>query len=224
VNKKFEPQYTVKNCVNYLFTSNHADAFFMSCEDRRYFVHEITAEKLPPAFFAKYDKWYHKQEAINAVFYYLLHLDLEGFNPQGEAPHTQSRKDMIAAGKSEHQAWIAELKEFPDNKLRVNDTVLPYCLYTTEDLLALYQPDDAAQRRRYPVTAKAMRLAMKEEQMRQMCGGAAVDTGKGKRQRLWLCRPEDKFYTMTMKQASAYYLEERRMKHTPKKFSREAAK
>lgn len=211
VNRKYEPEYTVRNCANFFFTSNHQDAFFITGTDRRYFVHEV-ADKPSDAFFKKYDRWFKTQVAANALFDYLLHVDLTGFNPMAEAPRTRSRQEMVDAGKSEHGVWIDELKTFPDNKLRVGDVVLPFALYTVEDLLALYQPEDAVVRRRYPVTAKAFAAAMKEAGFKMAAEGAAVDTVKGKKQRLWIVRPCAKLEKLDAKGAGEYYVNERARK------------
>jgi hypothetical protein len=212
VNEKYVPNYFIKNCVNYYFTSNHQDAFFLSREARRYFIWEIVGEKASDAFFARYDKWYKTQTAIDALLYYLLGVDLTGFNPMAEAPRTQARKEMIDAGKSEHAAWISELQEFPDNKLRLGDVVLPYSLFTVEDLLLLYQPDDGSVRRRYAVTAKAFAGAMKEAGFKQCCCGAAVETIKGKKQRVWIVRPDARLDKLDCKAASEWYNKERSVK------------
>jgi hypothetical protein len=214
VNVKFQPEYTIENHCNYMFTSQHQDAFFITTEDRRYFIHEVT-EKAPPTFFARYDRWFNKQEAIDAVFDYLLHIDLAGFNPMAEAPRTKSRNEMVEAGKSEHAAWVSELKEFPGNKLRVGDVELPYSLFTVEELLALYQPEDGTVRRRYPVTGKAMNVALKEAGFRMAAGGAAIETTKGRRQRVWCVRACDE--GMTQKQAAELYNQERSRKGEHKK-------
>ena len=47
INAKYVPSYTVPDRINYFFTSNHADAFFVEDTDRRYFVHQITADPKP---------------------------------------------------------------------------------------------------------------------------------------------------------------------------------
>jgi hypothetical protein len=211
VNAKYVPTYTVRNCINYYFTSNHQDAFFLTIEDRRYFIHEILGAKLPDAFWKEYDKWFKSQEGINALFHYLLNLDLDGFNPAAEAPHTESRKQMIEAGLSEHAAWTKELREHPDNILRtVNSNgsrgVLRFALYTIEELLALYQPEDSKRTRR--ISPKGLANALKEAGFERANGGEAIVTGEKLRQRVW-CIRNAADAEMSGADASKKYMEER---------------
>lgn len=215
INQKYQPAYTIQNCINYYFTSNHQDAFFLNQEDRRHFIHEIKGEKLPDTFWKRYEKWEQSDEGVNALFDYLLHVDLTGFNPQAEAPHTESRQAMIEAGMSEHAAWCHELHTHPDNKLRVGDVVIEHALYTVEDLMNIYNPD---QMRRRSITPKALAIALKEAGFRKVNNDNAVDTGKGKKQNVWAIRnPED--YQLGGAEASKRYREERENR-VAKKFTK----
>jgi len=101
INEKYVPEYTIPNCINFYFTSNHQDAFFISDDDRRFFVHEVTCDKLPDSFFAKYDKWYKSPEGASALHYYFRHqVDTSDFNPNAAAPRTEARQNMIEANDS----------------------------------------------------------------------------------------------------------------------------
>jgi hypothetical protein len=215
VNEKFKPEYSVENHCNYMFTSQHQDAFFITTEDRRYFIHEVS-EKAPDGFFARYDKWFKTQAATDALFDYLLSIDLKGFNPMAEAPRTKARSEMVDAGKSEHLAWCTELRELPDNKLRAGDVVVPYALYTTDDLLAFYQPENEVSRHKYPLSGKAMSAALKDAGFRLVADGATVETTKGRKQRVWAVRTPDKFASLSAKQAGEMYNQERSRKGQPK--------
>jgi len=57
VRLKYQPEYSMEDCANYLFTSNHVDALFLDEFDRRVVVHEIRAEAKPNAFYTRIDKW-----------------------------------------------------------------------------------------------------------------------------------------------------------------------
>jgi hypothetical protein len=59
INIKFIPQYDVPDCINYLFTSQHPDAFFLS-RTRTGVISstEVTAdEPLPMSFYNSYSAW-----------------------------------------------------------------------------------------------------------------------------------------------------------------------
>jgi hypothetical protein len=93
--EKYVPNYTIPNRVNFYFTSNHQDALFLDNDDRRYFVHEITANKEQFDFKA-YDRWYKSEEGAAALRYYLEYeIDTSDFDPQGEAPRTTAKEAMI---------------------------------------------------------------------------------------------------------------------------------
>jgi hypothetical protein len=221
VNAKYTPTYTIRNCINYYFTSNHQDAFFMSDKDRRYFVHEVSVPNLPDSFFKEYDKWYRSQEGIAALFYYLLDVDLTGFNPAAEAPHTASRKEMIDAGLAEHAAWAKELREHPDNILRTPaangrvGTIIDFDLYTIDDLLSIYQPEDS-QRRQRRISPKGLSIVLKEAGFEKANGGIAVDTGKGMRQHVW-CIREPADAKLSRAEVSDKYQAERTLGHSKAK-------
>ena len=110
INQKYIPAYSIRNCVNFYFTSNHQDAFFISDEDRRYFVHEVTCDKLPDAFFKEYDAWYKSPEGAAALRYYFeFEVDTSDFNPNGAAPRTEAREEMIEANDSGAMRFAREL-------------------------------------------------------------------------------------------------------------------
>lgn len=207
VNEKYVPAYNVRNCINYYFTSNHQDAFFMQQHDRRLFVHEVIGPRLSDDFFAEYDKWFHTKEAAAALHHYFLEVDLTGFNPNAEAPETQAKKEMVDAGRSEHTAWCVELLRNPDNVLRLGDAVIEYDLFTVEDLLAIYAP--ATDLRRKPVSPKAMSIALREIGFERCCYGEPVELGKRKRGRVWAVRNKGKYDAKTVKQIGEMYQAER---------------
>lgn len=225
VNEKFVPAYKVRNCINYYFTSNHTNAFFIDNNDRRFFVHEMPSKNLlPPDFFRKrYNSWYQTQEAANALMYYLLSIDTSDFDPMAEAPWTESKKAMVADNYADYMAWIAEMREHPDNKLRgpgIPGAIVKHDLFTVEELLGMYNPIDAP--RAKSVSAKTFSNGLKHFGYRQAADGTALDTGDGRRQRLWCIRKEDDA-KLSAVEAAAKYQDERSMK-TKKTPSRSFAK
>jgi putative DNA primase/helicase len=73
INDKFIPEYTIPDVMNYIFTSNNPDAFFLESSDRRYFVWEIVGTPLPLGFYHQYDKWF-KSVGPSHLFHHLLTL------------------------------------------------------------------------------------------------------------------------------------------------------
>ena len=215
VNAKYQPTYSIQNCINYYFTSNHQDAFFVSNADRRYFIHEITGEKLPEEFWMMYDYWFKSQEGANALFAYLLNYDTSNFNPQAEAPHTESRGEMIEAGLSEHARWAKDLRDTPENVLRQGNIILPFSLFSIDDLVGIYNADRLPHRH---VTPRALRIALKEAGFKQCA--TPVPTPNGMRQRLWFIREYEKLRHMAPPQLAKHYATERDTKSTTKKFQR----
>jgi len=140
INPKHIKQYTVPDCINWLFTSNHCDAFFLEDTDKRFFVIEVKNQPMDRDFYRNYDKWYRSEEGAGALFYHLLNdVDLTGFDPMDHAPETKSKLEMIADGRSDIGAWCAQLRENPDSILNMNGgPPNPRKLWTTTELHELY--------------------------------------------------------------------------------------
>lgn len=132
VNPKFIPSYSIPDYINYYFTSNDPDAFYMDDGDRRMFIHEVLSDKIDTEFRKLYIDWRESEAGIAALFYYLLDLDLGDFDPQAEAMMTDAKRDMQRMGKSDLATWIADLRINPD-KLK-----MPGDLFTATELLMAY--------------------------------------------------------------------------------------
>ena len=183
VNTKFVPTYIVPDCINYYFTSNHPDAFFLEDSDRRFFVHEVTGKPLDDSFYREYMTWLRNGGAA-ALFHHFLTLDLKNFNPQGHAFVTNSKKEMIEDGRSELGAWVSTLKEDADRLLAVGDVKLPYKLWTTDELLRLFDPE-----KRGRVTANGLGRELRRAGFVRACEGTTIKTQVAGYQRLWIIRP-----------------------------------
>lgn len=202
INVKYVPKYSIPDCINFLFTSNHPDAFFLEDGDRRFGINEVKGSPLPTEFYQWYEDWM-KGEGPAALFYYLLHLDLGDFNPKGHAPYTRAKKEMIDAGRSDLGSWVSVLVEDPDTVLRLGEVVLPYALWTTTDLLNLYDPE-----KRGKVTANGMGRELRRAGLERVNGGAGVYTKHGQ-QRLWALRDYNKFLAMDGAALGKHYDQER---------------
>lgn len=203
INQKYLPSYEVDDCINYYFTSNHPDAFFLEDDDRRYFIWEVTAEMLPMQFYKEYETWLKKEGGDAALFHHLLHLDTTDFDPKARPPLTDSKKDMANLGKSDLGSWVAQLRDDPDSVLRVDSLKIKYKLWRVDELLRIYDPENKGR-----VTANGMAREMRRAGVRQVAAGGPVKTSEGQF-RLWAVREADMFAKMKTSEVGRYYDDER---------------
>lgn len=142
INIKYVPTFEIRDTINYYFTSNHPDAFFMEDNERRYFIHEVKGGPLSQAFYDEFDEWMKRGPGASALFHYLLNLDLTGFSPYAAARKTEARDRMIADTKSDLGEWVARLKADPDSMLRIGSAKLDKDMFTNRELLTIYDPDN----------------------------------------------------------------------------------
>lgn len=191
INPKFISPYVVPDCVNYYFTSNHPDSFFLEDSDRRYFIHEVNGKPLQDSFYREYDRWY-KSDAVGALFHYLLGLDLTDFNPEGHALVTTSKSDMVEMGRSEAGEWVAHLREDPDHILKYGSKAVPWSLMTTEELFHIFDPTDNKK-----LTRPGLARELRRNGFKRVNKGATVYTKERGPQRLWAVRNELKLLSIT---------------------------
>lgn len=141
INIKYVPTFEIKDVINYLFTSNHPDAFFMEDNERRYFIHEVKVGPLGEDFYTAFDEWMKRGPGPSALFHYLLNLDLGDFNPHAPARKTAARSRMIADTKSDLGEWVARLIADPDSMLRSGGIKIDRDMFTNRELLAIYDPE-----------------------------------------------------------------------------------
>lgn len=192
VNQKFIPSYVVPDCINYFFTSNQPDAFFLEDNDRRYFVHEIMAGPLPDSFYRAYDTWYKSGEGAAAVFHYLLHYDLGDFNPSAPALRTQAKFLMTLDTKSDAGSWVFRLKEHPDELLKVGEIVVEKDLYTAAELLLMYDP-----MQQHKIKVNGFSREMKRAGFLQVLRGQSVTTSQGTH-RYYILRNSERWIKATL--------------------------
>lgn len=173
VNTKFVPSYVVPDRINYLFTSNHPDAFFLEDDDRRFFIHEVTVGPLEEEFYVEYDLWLHMGGA-EAVFYYLQHMDMAAFNPAAPAFRTSAKERMIADVQSDLGAWVRRLMSSADEMLVMGQAKLSHDVFTNKQLLALYDPSGKT-----GTTANGLGRELRRAGVVQALGGKPVKTTVG---------------------------------------------
>jgi hypothetical protein len=133
VNKKFEPEYTLRDSINYLFTSNHCDSFYLEESDRRYFVWEVNGTTPGGDFFNEYYRWL-DSGGPSALFHRLQHLDLSDFQPHQAPPKTAAKEEMIELGRSELDRWIQQQIADPSRLIEKSGHV-----WRCADLLTEYE-------------------------------------------------------------------------------------
>jgi hypothetical protein len=136
---KYVPSYTIQDCINYYFTSNDPDALFLDDGDRRFFVHEVMAGKLPVEQRKAYVAWMESTAGHEALAWHLINLDIGDFDPRAEAYETSAKLEMKIVAKSELGVWVAKLKEDPERLLNGVGGQLGDLL-TAEELHAVFDP------------------------------------------------------------------------------------
>lgn len=203
LNPKYIPSYEVTDCINYYFTSNQPDSFFLEDEDRRFFIHEVRGAPLTPSFYTELDRYLKNGQLGAAVFAHLLSLDLSDFNPRGHAFVTEAKLNMIDTGRSDLGCWVHDLKNDPDTVLRMDGAVIPHQLWRAEDLLSLYDPDG-----RKRVTANGLSRELSRAGFIRPMGTRAVRTAKGQF-RLWAIRNAQRWEHAKESELAEQYEKER---------------
>ncbi|BAN34905.1 hypothetical protein SCD_n01069 [Sulfuricella denitrificans skB26] len=108
INEKYQPAREVPNLMNFVFLSNHNDALFLDDKDRRFFVWEITAGRLPEAMAQEYVAW-KNNGGLSTLLHSLLICDIKSFNPKAHAPMTAAKQQMVQDNRSDLETWLADL-------------------------------------------------------------------------------------------------------------------
>jgi len=124
VNIKNKAQFELRDCLNYYFTSNHPNAFYIDSNDRRFFVHNLGSQKYPADKFRDEFLPWLENGGYEAIRFYLENeidlskpivggdpttLNPHRFNPGSAAPQSKARSQMITANRDEAEEWVEEL-------------------------------------------------------------------------------------------------------------------
>lgn len=215
INRKGIPQYTVRDCANYYFNSNHPEAFYIEESDRRFFVHELGSEKFGADFYRNtFEPWL-RSGGYEAILYHLLHkvdlaLPVVGgdpysskparFNPGGAAPQTKARKEMIEANHDELEVWMADLKSTPANVLDGNT----WTLATAEEMFNLFLVAHPRTKTAQKTFTTQLRRVLK-----MVRGGNRVSLSNGRRLYLYEIGPDKRFDGMAEAAIASLYESER---------------
>lgn len=182
INIKYVPSFTLPDYINWYFTSNQPDAFFLDDDDRRNFIHEVLAEPLDEEFYVDYGLWLETGGA-SLLHRWLLNVDLGDFNPAAPAYRTAAKERMIADSRSDLASWVRQLLAAPEGVLRVGEQPIVKDLFTNRELLALYDPSGQTR-----TTANGLGRELKRAGAHQVLEGAPVKLPDGGQDRLYIVR------------------------------------
>lgn len=116
-NEKNQREYEIANHTSFLFLSNHSDAMHLDNDSRRFFVSEIKVAPLCSKFYAGYAAW-RDDGGLAELHYFLINdVNLDGFDPKAPAPMTEAKNDMVSAGRSGLEQWMADVLKNHSNLL-----------------------------------------------------------------------------------------------------------
>ena len=207
INEKYIPVYSMPDCINYLFTSNHPDAFFLEDTDRRFFIHEIVGPPEERAKYEIYDDWYRSYGA-SALFDHLLQLDTSDFNPRDPAPMTGAKQEMIDDNKSDMASWVLQLREDPDSALvPLGERVAKAAeLLTNTQLLQAYASSIGTAVGVMRVTANGLARELKRQSFRKFNGGLPI-RANDRLAKLYIIRNPEHWQKATIADAAKHYAE-----------------
>lgn len=212
INSKFKAEYTIRNCMNFLFFSNHPDALFLEDGDKRYMIHEIVQNSpMVRGFYERLNSWLHKDgDAAKgagvgppALMDYFLHLDLKGFNPREHAPETRGRSEMIRASKTDAGLWVAQLQEDAPTALKsMGQEISVGCdIFTPSQLYRCYDPEERGRGR---TSVNALGKLLAAAGYRSLNGGLPVVTQSGVH-RLYAVRNQMRWEQSSRREIQEHY-------------------
>jgi hypothetical protein len=181
-------------------------------DDRRFLVHEVEGEPMDKEFYNNYDVWLHgplesrlaneregKGLGPPALLYHLRRLNLKGMLPEDRPPTTESKLRLMEDSKSSLGLWVMELKKNPEKILRMGDVPIPGDLWSSQDLLKQYDPDEKTR-----ITAHAMTKELNRAGFKRAYNGLQIDTAAGQK-RLFIIRNLEAHEKADLRQLRTHY-------------------
>jgi hypothetical protein len=201
VNKKYVPLYTLPNCMNCFFTSNHENALYLQEHSRRFTVIHAKNDPLPTQFYKDFCRW-RDNGGLSAIVDHLLRKDLSRFNPKGHGLKTAAREEMIAASRTLVQEWVHELRVNTDTALAIGNVTTPGAFFTTAELLRIFSRGEQNR-----LTEKGMANALRAEGFKPALDGSLIRIpNTDLRLRLWVIRDELRAANMSAGQIGDAYM------------------
>ena len=208
IQKKYTPSFEVTSRVNFAMTSNEPNALRLSTRDRRYFVHQAAewgTQASREEFFNRYYDWLHKGGAA-AILDHLLKLDLEGFDPDANAPMTEAKQAMQDVSLGPLEKWLADILDAPDFIIAIGAARQKGDLWTSEDLAALYNAQPFVKQ---PIAGNTMGMALNATGFKKARKGVQITLTNRTRKRLFIVRNADKWEEASAEACRAHYEETR---------------
>lgn len=203
INLKNIPQYVIDDCINYYFTSNSPDCFYLDEDDRRILVHEVRGAPLSDDFYKTFNDWRRTDEGREALMYHLRYeVDTSDFNPMSRPPETLGKLEMFAATRTELESWLINARDFPDlicDKLGKSDLV------TLNELSILYEAEGYKRPSPNLIARKLKELGVDPVYATDLPIGRAQIFANGKLQRFYALRQPEKWQKKTQEQLRLEY-------------------
>lgn len=209
INRKGIEAYEIPDCTNYYFTSNEPLAIMLEQGERRTFVQHVAEEPVGDRYGAEFKAWLYgctlaqvraqrlpapgPASGAAALRHHLDQLDLGDFSPTAPPPDTTSKLELIANSRSDVDNWAAALALEPERWLGgaqakyASDGARagPYDVYTPDELLRAYDPDDKKR-----CSLRALGIALERAGFRK----ARDNNGRAGNTRsvFWLIRNDDR--------------------------------
>lgn len=212
INTKHVKSYTIPDCINYYFSTNQPDAFFLEDSDRRYFIHEVLVDPLPEQFYTDYLDWLNNKGGAEAIFDWLLRVDLGDFNPAAPARKTAAKSIMMEDGRSELASWVRRMLESPDEYIKLGDIQLKGDLFTSRELLAMFDPDRSTK-----LSTNGMGRELRRAGVRLANKGGPCRGVDGRLDRYYAVRDGMRWYAADAKAVIAHIKQSRGIEDKPKK-------
>lgn len=130
----------IDNCTNIFMSSNHIDVLELDEFDRRFAIFEITAASFAndPTYWDPRFKWVEEEGGAAMIMGWLLNYDISDFNPKGEAPWSQAKKDMVELTHDPIDTFVAEYVKPGNEQLNVAGVDIDGRLMTAKELAWCY--------------------------------------------------------------------------------------
>lgn len=127
------------NHMNFLFTSNHTDAFFLSFADRRFFIHAAPDRKLLEVWGRQkvdaYVAWRDSVEGRAGLLHHLLEWKIPDSWDHRSPPDTPAKYALQSSSANQAENWLRDVAERPELLKELKDRRL----WMAEELLQQFK-------------------------------------------------------------------------------------
>lgn len=143
INGKYQRDYTIRDTINWVLTSNDGDFLWLDDDDRRW--HVIAVEKVidHALAVAAFEQFKGKSDEGRAalLWHFQNGVDLTDFDPKGRAPDSPAKRDLIEAGRSDRDKFIHNVADMIIEDSAKRKGPHPFDLRTVEDLAAQFKEE-----------------------------------------------------------------------------------